>query len=295
MANLKEIRTRIASVTTTSQVTSAMKMVAAAKLKKTQDDIIRIRPYADKLHDILTGLSEDVKITEDNIYFQQRPEKNILIVFVSSNKGLCGAFNSNVIHRGFDVAKKKYSEQLESGNVSFIAIGKYANDFLRKNNLNITRRFGNVFDDLTFENVVPIALYLMNGFVNGYFDKIDIIYNRFKNAAVQILVDEQFLPIKAEDTKDWENSTTQDYIFEPSTKYIINELIPKSLKIQLYKALLDSYASEHGARMTAMHKATDNANDLIKDLRVQYNKARQSSITNEILEIVSGAEALNKS
>ena len=247
-----------------------------------------------ELHDILTRLSEDVKITEDNIYSQQRKEKNILIVFVSSNKGLCGAFNSNVINRGFDVAKKKYPDQLKSGNVSFIAIGKYANDFLKKNNLNITRRFDDVFDHLTFENVVPIARYLMSGFVNGYFDKIDIIYNRFKNAAVQILVDEQFLPIKAEDTKEWETATTQDYIVEPSTKYIINELIPKSLKIQLYKALLDSFASEHGARMTAMHKATDNANNLIKDLRIQYNKVRQTSITNEILEIVSGADALNK-
>ena len=292
MANLKEIRTRIASVTTTAQVTSAMKMVAAAKLKKTQDAIIQIRPYADKLHDILTRLSEDVKITEDNIYFQKRIEKNILIVLVSSNRGLCGAFNSNIIKRGFDVAKNKYPEQLESGNVSFIAIGKYASNFLRKNNLNITRRFGHVFDNLTFENVAPIAQYMMTGFIDGYFDRVDIIYNRFKNAAVQILTEEQFLPIKVKDVKESEKLITSDYIFEPSKKYIVNELIPKSLKIQLYRALLDSYVSEHGARMTAMHKATDNANNLIKDLRVQYNKARQASITNEILEIVSGADSL---
>ncbi|MBE9468260.1 MAG: ATP synthase F1 subunit gamma [Bacteroidetes bacterium] len=294
MANLKEIRNRISSVATTEQVTSAMKMVAAAKLKKTQDAITKISPYANKLHEILTSLSDDEQITKENVYFQKKPEKNILIVFVSSNRGLCGAFNSNVIKRGFEIAQKKYSKQLECGNVSFIAIGKYANEFLRKNNLNITRRFGNVFDNLTFENVVPIAQYLMNGFSSGYFDKIDIIYNRFKNAAVQILSVEQFLPIKASDNKEIEKSIEQDFIFEPTKKYIVNELIPKSLKIQLYKALLDSYASEHGARMTAMHKATDNANNIIRDLRVEYNKARQASITSEILEIVSGAEALKK-
>jgi len=294
MANLKEIRNRITSVSTTEQVTSAMKMVAAAKLKQTQDAIIRIKPYANDLHDILTRLSEDVNITKDNVYFQQRAEKNILIVFVSSNRGLCGSFNSNVIKLGFEVAKKKYPEQLKNGNVSFIAIGKYANEFLRKNHFNITRRFGDVFNNLTFENVVPIAQYIMDGFINGYFDKVDIIYNRFKNAAVQILIDEQFLPIIVDDKIKKKHEITQDYIFEPSKKYIINELIPKSLKVQIYKALLDSFASEHGARMTAMHKATDNANNLIKDLRIQYNKARQASITNEILEIVSGADALNK-
>ncbi|MCK5822801.1 MAG: ATP synthase F1 subunit gamma [Bacteroidales bacterium] len=294
MANLKEIRNRITSVSTTEQVTAAMKMVAAAKLKRTQDAIIKISPYANKLHEILTSLSDDEQITKENIYFQQKKPKNILIVFVSSNRGLCGAFNSNVIKRGFEFAQKKYPKQLECGNVSFIAIGKYANDFLRKNNLNITRRFGHIFDHLTFENVVPIAQYLMNGFINGYFDRIDLIYNRFKNAAVQILTVEQFLPIIAGEDKEFEKSIDQDFIFEPSKKYIVNELIPKSLKIQLYKALLDSYASEHGARMTAMHKATDNANNLIKDLRIQYNKARQASITSEILEIVSGAEALNK-
>ena len=294
MANLKDIRNRIASVSTTEQVTAAMKMVAAAKLKKTQDAIIKISPYANKLHEILTSLSNDEQITKENVYFQQKEPKNVLIVFVSSNRGLCGAFNSGVIKRGFEVAQKKYPKQLEHGNVSFIAIGKYANDFLRKNNLNITRRFGHIFDHLTFENVVPIAQYLMNGFVNGYFDRIDLIYNRFKNAAVQILSVEQFLPIETNLDKEDGKSIEQEFIFEPSKKYIVNELIPKSLKIQLYKALLDSYASEHGARMTAMHKATDNAINIIRDLRVEYNKARQASITNEILEIVSGAEALNK-
>ncbi|RLD63264.1 MAG: ATP synthase F1 subunit gamma [Bacteroidetes bacterium] len=294
MANLKEIRNRITSVSATEQVTSAMKMVAAAKLKKTQDAIIKISPYANKLHEILTSLSDDEQIIKENIYFQQKPAKNILIVFVSSNRGLCGAFNSGVIKRGFETAQKKYPEQLASGNVTFIAIGKYAHDFLRKNHLNITRRFGHVFDDLTYENVVPIAQYLMNGFVNGYFDKIDLIYNRFKNAAVQILSVEQFLPIEPRINKKEEKSIEQEFIFEPTKKYIVNELIPKSLKIQLYKALLDSYASEHGARMTAMHKATDNANNLIRDLRIEYNKARQASITNEILEIVSGADALSK-
>ena len=294
MANLKEIRNRITSVSTTEQVTAAMKMVAAAKLKRTQDAIIKISPYANKLHEILISLSDDEQITKENIYFQQKKPKNILIVFVSSNRGLCGAFNSNVIKKGFEVAQKKYAKQLECGNVSFIAIGKYANDFLRKNNLNITRRFGHIFDHLTFENVVPIAQYLMNGFVNGYFDKIDLIYNRFKNAAVQILSVEQFLPIEPRINKEEGKSIEQEFIFEPTKKYIVNELIPKSLKIQLYKALLDSYASEHGARMTAMHKATDNANNLIRDLRIEYNKARQASITNEILEIVSGADALSK-
>ncbi|HBS85425.1 MAG: ATP synthase F1 subunit gamma [Bacteroidetes bacterium GWF2_38_335] len=289
MASLKEIRTRITSVNSTKQITSAMKMVSAAKLRKAQDAIVRMRPYAIKLHEILGNLSNATDSALDNPYAVQREAKNILIVAITSNKGLCGAFNANVIKKAQSIAAEKYSDLLAKGKVSFLTLGKKSYDGLKGKGLNLIQGNNAIFDKLTFERTTPLAEELMNDFTTGKFDTIILVYNEFKNAAVQILTEEQFLPVQINTGK---SKIVNDYIFEPTKDYIMKELIPKSLKIQFYKALLDSNAAEHGARMTAMHKATDNATELIKELRLHYNKARQASITNEILEIVSGAEAL---
>ena len=290
MAGLKEIRTRIASVKTTRQVTNAMKMVSAAKLKKAQDAILQIRPYAEKLHQILTSLSASLENVEDSVYTQNREPEKILILLVTSNRGLCGGFNSNIFKTAFELVKTKYSEQLKLGTVDFIGIGKQGGRQLKYKGMKIIGEKNEIYDSLTFDNVSEIAQEVMNSFADGSYDRIELVYNQFKNAAVQIQTTEQFLPVEIEDTED--DNTNYDFIYEPSKEYIIEELIPRSLKIQFYKALLDSHAAEHGARMTAMHQATDNASDLIKDLTLKYNKARQTTITNEILEIVSGAEAL---
>ena len=284
MANLKEIRNRISSVSSTMQITSAMKMVSAAKLKKAQDAITAMRPYADKLTELLQNLSTTLDANSGSKFAEQRDIKTVLIVAITSNRGLCGAFNSNIIKHATHLAKG-YTNQ----KVSVMAIGKKGNDVLGKD-YQIISNESNVFDDLTFENVAIIADMLMAQFESGAFDKIELVYNKFKNAATQVVMNETFLPIASETQGV---NVNQDYIFEPSKAEIVETLIPKSLKTQLFKAIRDSFASEHGARMTAMHKATDNATELRDQLKLTYNKARQAAITNEILEIVGGAEALN--
>lgn len=284
MANLKEIRNRISSVSSTMQITSAMKMVSAAKLKKAQDAITAMRPYADKLTELLQNLSANLDASSGSKFAEQREVKTVLIVAITSNRGLCGAFNSNIIKQAAHLARA-YADQ----KVSVLAIGKKGNDALEKENQVISNQ-SNVFEDLTFENVAKIADTLMTQFESGAVDKIELVYNKFKNAATQIILTEPFLPI-VPNTEIV--NLNQDYIFEPSKSEIIETLIPKSLKTQLFKAVRDSFASEHGARMTAMHKATDNATELRDQLKLTYNKARQAAITNEILEIVGGAEALN--
>ena len=282
MANLKEIRNRISSVSSTMQITSAMKMVSAAKLKKAQDAITAMRPYSDKLTQMLIDLSSSAEI--ENEFLQSRNGNNLLVVCITSNRGLCGAFNSNVIKECLEIAKTSSLE------VSFYCIGKKGADILSKTH-NVIQTNNEIFDNLTFENISKIAEMLMSKYSDKEFNKITIVYNKFKNAATQIVTNEQYLPI--ENSHSDENNELIDYIFEPSQTEIISELIPKSLKTQLYKSVRDSYASEHGARMTAMHKATDNATELRDQLKLTYNKARQAAITNEILEIVGGAEALN--
>ena len=284
MANLKEIRNRITSVSSTMQITSAMKMVSAAKLKKAQDAITAMRPYAEKLTELLQNLSATLDGDVGGEFTTQREVKNVLLVAITSNRGLCGAFNANVIK-----AIKSRTDFYAGKNVDVYAIGKKGNDGLTKN-CKITDNKSNVFDNLTFENVADIADDLTLKFLSGQYDRIELVYNQFKNAATQIVITEQFLPLTPIATKS--SSTTVDYIYEPKKEEILLNLIPKSLKTQLYKAIRDSFASEHGARMTAMHKATDNATELRNQLKLTYNKARQAAITNEILEIVGGAEAL---
>ncbi len=283
MANLKEIRNRISSVSSTMQITSAMKMVSAAKLKKAQDAIVAMRPYSEKLSDLMKSLSGS---TDDDKYVEKRTLKNVLVVAISSNRGLCGAFNSNVLK---EILEFKSQENLRNSNFDYVTIGKKMNDSLSKND-NVILNESSLFDNLNYENVSTITEKLMNLFIEKKYDHIQLVYNSFKNAATQIIKSEQFLPIVQEENINVQNS---NFIFEPSQESIVNTLIPKSLKIQLFKAVRDSFASEHGARMTAMHKATDNASELRDELKLTYNKARQASITNEILEIVGGAEALN--
>ncbi|MDY0780583.1 ATP synthase F1 subunit gamma [Tenacibaculum sp. IB213877] len=285
MANLKEIRNRISSIGSTMQITSAMKMVSAAKLKKAQDAITAMRPYSSKLTELLQSLSATLEGDAGGAYSDQREVNKVLLVSITSNRGLCGGFNSSIVKATINTIKEKYN----GTQVDIFTIGKKGNDILSKE-YNVLENRNDVFDDLTFENVSEIAEQLMELFVEGTYDKIEIIYNHFKNAATQIAMVEQFLPIKPTETDE---NVNLDYIFEPSKEEIVLQLIPKSLKTQLYKAIRDSFAAEHGARMTAMHKATDNAKELRDDLLLTYNKARQAAITNEILEIVGGAEALN--
>ena len=292
MANLKAIRIRITSTKSTRQITSAMKMVSAAKLRKAQDKIVRLRPYAKKLHEILVGLTQSLADTEmENIYARQSSPEKVLLVVITSNRGLCGAFNTNVIKEARRVISEKYSDQHKSGNLWILTIGKKGYDYFRKQKVNLLPEQNSLLGDVTFENVAVVAESIMKGFTTGEFDRVEIIYNQFKNAAVQNLTNEVFLPV--ENVSDGKpKGTPVDYIYEPDEEEIVKELIPKSLKIQFYKSVLDSFVAEHGARMTAMHKATDNATNMIRDLTLQYNKARQASITNQILEVVSGAEAL---
>lgn len=284
MANLKEIRNRITSVSSTMQITSAMKMVSAAKLKKAQDAITAMRPYADKLTELLQGLSANLDGDSGSQYADVREVRRVLVVSISSNRGLCGAFNSNIIKQSMSLVQGTYGDK----QVDFLTIGKKAHDLIRKRHTIISDHSA-VYDNLTFEAVEAIAEELMQLFAEGKYDRIDLVYNQFKNAVTQIVRTEQFLPIQPAET---ESSVSADYIFEPSEAEIVEQLIPKSLKTQLFKAIRDSFASEHGARMTAMHKATDNAAELRDQLKLTYNKARQAAITNEILEIVGGAEAL---
>ncbi len=285
MANLKEIRNRITSIGSTMQITSAMKMVSAAKLKKAQDAITAMRPYADKLTELLQNLSATLDGDLGGTYTTQREVNKVLLVSITSNRGLCGGFNSAIIKETISLIENKYKGK----EVSILAIGKKSNDLLSKT-YRVVGNKSTVFDALTFANVAAIAEEIMAQFTTGDYDKVELIYNRFKNAATQIVTNEVFLPIEQTAT---ETSSNLDYIYEPSKQVIIEGLIPKSLKTQLYKALRDSFAAEHGARMTAMHKATDNAGELRDELLLQYNKARQTAITSEILEIVGGAEALN--
>jgi len=285
MANLKEIRNRITSIKSTMQITSAMKMVSAAKLKKAQDAITAMRPYSSKLTELLQNLSATLDSDDGGAYATQREVSKVLLVAITSNRGLCGGFNSSITKKVVRTIEENYNGTA----VDIFSIGKKGGDVLSKAHSIIAKR-NDLFDDLTFDNVAVVAEELMEMYVDGKYDKIEIIYNQFKNAATQIPQVEQFLPIKPIEGGD--ANVNSDYIFEPSKEEIVEALIPKSLKTQLYKALRDSFASEHGARMTAMHKATDNATDLRDDLLLTYNKARQAAITNEILEIVGGAEAL---
>ncbi len=300
MPNLKEVRNRIVSVGSTMQITSAMKMVSAAKLKRAQDAITQMRPYANKLQEILQNVSSSLD-TSENAYARQTGVKNILIIAISSNRGLAGGFNANIIKKTWSLINNDFQGQ----NISVVSIGKKVNDVFKRTSHGMrgvhsekgihsdafTQNVTTILDNLTYDNVAPIAEKVMETFVNKEFDKVVIVYNQFKNAAVQIVQAEQFLPIVA--TQNDAGGSNTDYIFEPSKEFIVSDLIPRSLKTQFYKALLDSVASEHGARMTAMHKATDNAKDMLRDLKISYNKARQTAITTEILEIVAGAEALN--
>ena len=287
MANLKEIRNRITSVSSTMQITAAMKMVSAAKLKKAQDAITAMRPYAEKLTELLQNLSATLDGDVGGEFTKQREIKKVLVVAITSNRGLCGAFNTNVIKE-----VKNRADFYAGKQVDVFAIGKKGNDILTKT-LTVVDNQSHVFDALTFENVTVIAETLTQKFVSGEYDKIELVYNQFKNAATQIVQVEQFLPLAPMNPNGLTKKvSTGDYIFEPSKEEIVLTLIPKSLKTQLYKGVRDSFASEHGARMTAMHKATDNATELRDQLKLTYNKARQAAITNEILEIVGGAEAL---
>jgi F-type H+-transporting ATPase subunit gamma len=286
MANLKEIRLRITSVGSTMQITSAMKMVSAAKLKRAQDAIIQMRPYANKLTELLKNLSASLDSSDGGVYTQEREIKNVLLVTVTSNRGLCGGFNAYIMKK----AKTLINDEYANANVSILSIGKKSSEHFTKNGFNVASTHDALFGDLTFDNVAIVAEGIMEQFVKGDYDKVVLVYNQFKNAATQIIMTENFLPVQAAENN---SEIVVDYIFEPIKQEIVEQLIPKSLKTQLFKAVLDSHAAEHGARMTAMHKATDNASELKKDLTLTYNKARQAAITNEILEIVGGAEALS--
>jgi F-type H+-transporting ATPase subunit gamma len=296
MPNLKEVRNRIVSVNSTQQITKAMKMVAAAKLRRAQDNIMRIRPYAEKLDGILSNLSSALDDTNENPYAAEREVKRLLVVVVTSDRGLAGAFNSNVIKAVNTFVSDNYAGLYATGNVEFVCAGKKGFESLtrRKDIAAINGDYVGIFADLKFEQAKGAAEWCMERFVSGYYDKVVVVYNQFKNVATQVVVTEQLLPIQGIVSDSAQATSNIDYIFEPSQKEIVEELIPKSLKIQFYKCLLDSNASEHGARMTAMDKATDNAKELLKELKLVYNRSRQAAITKEILEIVGGAEALGK-
>ena len=286
MANLKEIRNRISSVGSTMQITSAMKMVSAAKLKRAQDAILQMRPYANKLTELLVNLSSSLDSSEGGDFSVNRETKNVLLIPITSNRGLCGGFNANIIKQTLSLIKDTYSDKT----VSVLSIGKKSSEYFRNNDYSVISTHDDIFSDLTYDNVAKIAEDVMQSYLDLKYDKVILVYNQFKNAATQNVMSENYLPVESPEE---EGAVIGDYIFEPEKKEIIEQLIPKSLKTQLFKAVLDSHASEHGARMTAMHKATDNASELKKDLTLSYNKARQAEITAEILEIVGGAEALN--
>ena len=287
MPNLKEIKSRITSVKSTIQITSAMKMVSAAKLKKAQDAIIQLRPYSNKLTEIMSSVSSASEDSSQNKYSEVRDVSKILLVPITSNRGLCGGFNANIIKKTIEIEKELNSKS----ELTILSIGKKSSEFFKKNKYSVHSTHDDVFQDVNYEDVSKIAELILNDFANENFDKVILVYNQFKNAATQIVMQEDFLPLNK--TQSENSQEAVDYIYEPGKDEILNELIPKSLKTQLFKAILDSNASEHGARMTAMHKATDNATELKNELTLSYNKARQAAITGEILEIVGGAEALN--
>jgi F-type H+-transporting ATPase subunit gamma len=292
MANLKEVRNRIKSVSSTQQITKAMKMVSAAKLKRATNAIVQLRPYANKLKELLANLSASLE-DGSSPFLEEREPNKVLIVVVSSNRGLAGAFNANVIKTANNLVAEKYMEQLKAGNVSVVAIGKKSQEYYQRRKYNVIGNNNDLYLNLNFENASKITESIMEGFLKGEYDRVELVYNQFKNAAMQILVAEQLLPVpKAEVVKEAKGNQV-DYILEPSQEGIVEQLIPKNIKIQVYKAVLDSNASEHGARMTAMDKATENAGDLLKALKLAYNQARQAAITTELTEIVSGAAALS--
>ena len=294
MPSLKEVRNRIASVNSTSQITKAMKMVSAAKLRRAQDRAMKIRPYAEKLNGILHNISESLTDETENIYAQEREIKRVLIVAITSDRGLAGAFNSNIVKAVNSLVEKKYEQLFSDGHVDFLTIGKKGGEALIKRGLNVTSDFQSMFLDLNFDTARKASEYIMNAYLECKYDRVEVIYNEFKNVATQIIRTEQFLPIKPTTIASFNLSHPEvDYIFEPSKVEIVKELIPKSLKVQFYKYLLESNASEHGARMTAMDKETENAKEMLKALKLTYNRSRQAAITKEILEIVGGAEALS--
>ena len=286
MANLKEIRNRITSVGSTMQITSAMKMVSAAKLKRAQDAITQMRPYANKLTELLVNLSSSLDSAEGGEFSSERTINNVLLVPITSNRGLCGGFNANIIKQTTALIREDFAGK----NVSILSIGKKSSEYFKNNNYNVVSIHDEIYGDLNYESISNISESIMQDYLDLKYDKVILVYNQFKNAATQNVIKEDYLPVESPNE---DNASIGDYIFEPQKKEIIEQLIPKSLKTQLFKAVLDSHASEHGARMTAMHKATDNASELKKDLTLSYNKARQAAITAEILEIVGGAEALN--
>ncbi len=292
MANLKEVRNRITSVSSTQQITKAMKMVSAAKLKRATNAIVQLRPYAEKLREILANVSGSVESGASPYTVDRKPNK-VLVVVIASNRGLAGAFNTNVIKTANQLIAERYSEQLRAGNVHVIGIGKRAQDYYLRRNYPVVGNHNDLFTALNFENTSKITEVIMEGFAAGEYDRVELVYNRFKNAAVQLLTTEQLLPLLPAKEASATSGTEVDYIIEPSKEKIVEELIPKAIRVQLYKAVLDSHASEHGARMTAMDKATDNAGELLKSLKLSYNQARQAAITTELTEIVSGAAALS--
>ncbi|WP_020538445.1 ATP synthase F1 subunit gamma [Lewinella cohaerens] len=296
MANLKEVRDRIVSVKNTQQITKAMKMVSAAKLRRAQDAITQMRPYANKLDSMLRNILSNLEGDAGTVFGQERPVERACIVVVTSNRGLCGAFNTNVIKAALAAMEGKFAEVHARGNLTMLFVGKKGNEYFKKryaDSVNIISDYVNLFDDLSFENTRKVATYLMDNFKNGRFDAVEVAYGEFRNAAVQNTVHVPFLPVpKVEAEEGATNNHRADYIFEPSKEGLLSHLVPSILQTQFHKFNLDTQASEHGARMTAMDAATENANDLLRDLKISYNKARQESITNEILEIVGGAAAL---
>lgn len=293
MANLKEVKGRIQSVVSTQQITKAMKMVAAAKLRKAQDRITQMRPYAQKLSEIIQNVSAGDTDGGENPFSEERKTERVLLVVVSSDRGLCGGFNSSIFKSTKALIAEKYSKAEEDGKLEIMTIGKKAFEHFSKRKYNVIDTYSHLIEKLNFTDAKEAAEQVMGDYVRGHYDRVDIVYNEFKNVATQIVRKEQFLPIQeSEDQKNRQTSSGIDYLFEPSKDYIFEELVPKSLKIQFYKTLLESNASEHGARMTAMDKATENADELLKELRLTYNRTRQAAITKEILEIVGGAEAL---
>ncbi|WP_343852823.1 ATP synthase F1 subunit gamma [Algoriphagus jejuensis] len=287
MANLKEVKQRINSVISTQQITKAMKMVSAAKLRRAQDRIIQMRPFSQKLTAILNNVSAASEGATDLVYAEKREVKKVLLVPVTSDKGLCGAFNTNVI-KATNLAIRT---QFAGAEVTILPVGKKAFEYYKKSKFTVVGQYSTLFHDLSFENIRAAANYAMDAFVDGEFDQVILVFNEFKNVATQIIRTEQFLPMASAETEET-TATETDYILEPSREFIIEELVPKALRTQFFKAILESNASEHGARMTAMDKATENAGDLLKELKLMYNRSRQAAITNEILEIVAGAEAL---
>ena len=288
MANLKEVKTRISSVISTQQITRAMKMVAAAKLRKAQDNIMQMRPYAQKLGEVLENVSNGLEAGE-NEFAADRDEK-VLIVAITSDRGLCGPFNSNVFKTVVELIHDKYELQQKAGDLQILTIGKKSSEFFKKRKFDVIDDFSEIFSHLSFDKARAAAEFVMKGYKEEKFDKVELVYNEFKNIATQILITEQFLPLQ-EANKE-EVDLHNDFIYQPNQQVLVEELIPKSLKVQFYKAILESNASEHGARMTAMDKATENADEILKDLKLTYNQTRQAAITKEILEIVAGAEAL---